>query len=87
MVNDESKIALLEKETSSPSFWNDTRSAQAKMKTLATLKSRVDQWRSLEDQVTSIEELITLAIEEEDDSIQHSVGEEISEICKKVDYL
>ena len=87
MVNDESKITLLEKETYSSSFWDDTRSAQAKMKTLATLKSKVDQWRGLENQVTSIDELITLAIDEQDDSIQHSVSEEISEVCKKVDSL
>ena len=87
MVNDESQIALLEKETSDPAFWDDTRSAQNQMKTLATLKSRVDQWRGLENQVGVIGELITLAIDEQDDSIQHSVDAEISEIYKKVDSL
>ena len=77
----------MEKKASDPAFWNDTKSAQSTMRTLAALKSGVHEWRSLEKLVASIDDLVVLSSDEQDDSLYDSLAEEISEIIGKVDSL
>lgn len=73
-------IAGLEKEASVPDFWNDSKEAQRKMRILSRLKEEVEQWRSLDDQVSTANDLVSLAIEERDDSLQGVLSDEVLNI-------
>lgn len=57
------------------------------MKRLSSLAAEVDEWRSLDEQTTSLDELISLAIEEGGDSLLESTNAELSEIQDKLDKL
>ena len=54
------------------------------MKELASLKSEVEQWRSLESRVEAAEDLTALAIEENDNSLLDTLAEELTEITASV---
>ena len=75
---------MLERESLAESFWKDSQRAQDKMKELASLKSEVEQWRSLESRVEAAEDLTALAIEENDNSLLDSLAEELTEITASV---
>ena len=75
---------MLERESLAELFWKDSQQAQDKMKELASLKSEVEQWRSLESRVEAAEDLTALAIEENDNSLLDSLAEELTEITASV---
>ena len=83
----ERQIATLEKESAAPGFWDDARRAQEKMRTLAGLKTEVDEWRSLEREARSIGELIDLAAEERDDSLAGTLAADIAEVTARLEGL
>ena len=65
----EEYIAQLEKEASSPGFWDDAQAAQRKMQELGQLQHSVELWHGLRSQVTDLLELTSLAIESGDESV------------------
>ena len=77
----------MERMTAELSFWDDPRRAQRKMRQLAGLKNEVEEWRALDRQAGSIEELIVLAVEEKDKSLIDAFVEEIAEVTEKLDSL
>ena len=77
-------MATLERETAAPLFWEVPNRAQNKMRQLSKLKSEVEQWRALESQASSIDELLTLAIQEKDDSLLETFREETGEMGAKL---
>ena len=70
-----------------PSFWDDSRQAQQKMKRLSALKEEVAEWRDLKSQADSSDELLALALEERDDSLTDTLAGEIDELTEKLDIL
>ena len=78
---------MLERETVAESFWEDSQRAQDKMKELAALRSEVEQWRSLESRAEAAEDLVSLAIEENDVSLLDSLAEELAELTQSVSGL
>ena len=78
---------MLERETVAESFWEDSQRAQDKMKELAALRSEVEQWRSLESRAEAAEDLVALAIEENDVSLLDSLAEELAELTQSVSGL
>ena len=81
------QIATLEKESSDPAFWNDAHAAQDKMRMLAGLKTEVDEWRSMLEEVSSIDELIAMAAEEGDESLADTLLEDVARVTKRLDQL
>jgi peptide chain release factor 2 len=57
------------------------------MKVLSNLKEEVEEWQGLEGQVRSIEELLTVALEENDDSLRDVFVQELSSVTERVDAL
>ena len=57
------------------------------MRRLSGLKVRVEEWRGLERQVTSIGDLLALALEERDDSLHGSLAGEVAEVSERLDAL
>ena len=63
-----------------PAFWDDPRAAGKGMQTLSRLKSEVEDWRGLSRRAESLIELLDLAIEERDDSLQESLTDDAAEL-------
>lgn len=64
---------------SAASFWDDHKQAQGSMRVLTRLKKTVEIWRGLERQGATLVELIDMALEEEDLSLQGQLTEEARE--------
>ena len=84
---DEKEIAALEEEASSPGFWDVSEVAQRKMQRLSDLKGGVEDWRTLDNQAESLEELLLLSIEEGDDSLLETLSQELAQILSTLGEL
>ena len=54
------------------------------MRTLAELKEVVEGWRELDRQAESIEGLIALAVEEEDDSLLETLADDTARVAERL---
>lgn len=79
LPSDDKEIAALEEQAASPQFWDAPEAAQRKMRHLSNLKAKVDDWRTLEEQAASLDEIVSLAIEEDDDSLLDTIAAELAE--------
>ena len=77
----------MEREVVDPSFWGAPTDARQKMKRLSTLKDEVQEWKDMDDRAASLGDLLTLAIEEKDDSLVGSFAQEIGDLTKHLDGL
>ena len=57
------------------------------MKRLSGLKEEVEEWQGLDQRAESVDELLTLALEEKDTSLHDSLADEIVQISEKLDTL
>ena len=57
------------------------------MRKMATLKAEVDEWRGLDEKVTSLKDLVELAIEENDKSLLETFATEMAEAQATLDDL
>ena len=84
MAAKEQQVGTLERQAAEPDFWNSPAEAQQRMRKLASLKSQVAEWRGLEEKAGTLDELIALAVEEEDDSLLDSFTEELGVITESL---
>ena len=70
--------------TSEPGFWDNPKSAGNGMKTLTRLKGEIADWREIADEASSLSELLDLAIEEKEDSLQASLAEDASALSARL---
>ena len=75
----------MEKESARPDFWSDQAEARGIMRQLAEQKRVVEKWRSLERRVVEITELLAMAVEEEDVSLEGEIRSEIEELGRRLD--
>ena len=68
-----------------PTFWDDPQGAQKKMQQLARLKEGVELWRGLQARTVSAIELVDLALDEGDSSLQGQLEAEAQEITEVLD--
>ena len=87
LPTDEKEIVALEEEASSPGFWDVSEVAQRKMQRLSDLKGGVEDWRTLDNQAESLEELLLLSIEEGDDSLLETLSQELAQILSTLGEL
>lgn len=83
----EKKIAALERKAAEPSFWEARDEAQREMRSLAGLKGEVEEWTELDTQARSIDELLALALEEDDETLLEGLTEELGAVKSKLDDL
>jgi peptide chain release factor 2 len=67
----------LEARTSDPGFWSDQQTAQSVMRQIGALKDTASQWRDIEKKAAGVEELISIALAENDESLKADVQGEI----------
>ena len=65
---------------SAPAFWDAPAEARQRMKRLSQLRDEVDMWRGLDGRAVSLQELVDLSVEEEDESLLDSFIAETREL-------
>ncbi len=79
------EIASLEKKVGEPTFWNDSGSAQKTLKKISALKASLQQVEELDGRHKDLAELIELAEQEGDASLESEIRASLNELEKDVD--
>jgi len=87
MAGKEKEIAALEEASTAGDFWLDQTAAQAAMRRLAELKDDVELWRSLERRAAELQDLLTMAQADGDDSMAAELATEAARLAKELDGL
>ena len=74
----------MEAEAAGTGFWDNPQAAQAAMIRLADLKEVVESWRSLSTRTSQAQELLALALEEGDTSLEETLLGEVESISREV---
>ena len=74
------EIDALEKRASDPEFWADNRKAQTMMRKLSDLKDEARSWNDLDSRAQDLDELLELALLEDDDSLAQPIEDELDEL-------
>ena len=69
-------MVALEKRSLEPEFWNNAQQAQQDMRSLAELRDTVESWQSFRMRAQSLLELVQIAQEEDDSSLEVALEEE-----------
>ena len=80
----EAEIARLESQAGQPQFWDDPQAAQPVMIHLAELKQVADTWRVLESRASSASDLLALALEEGDTSLDEFLTQEVEALSREL---
>ncbi|MDY6911308.1 MAG: peptide chain release factor 2 [Chloroflexota bacterium] len=83
----EKEVVRIETESSQPDFWQDQIKAQQAMRRMARLKATVESWHALAKKCNNLVDLIDLAIEESDDSLQAESAAEAEEIERLIEEM
>ena len=77
----------MEKQASDPAIWEDNRRAQRVMRKMADLKQESESWNSLDSSATELDELLQLALEEGDQSLAESIGDDLAALESELEDL
>lgn len=67
------RIAQKEQQTLEPGFWQNQKVSQAVMTEIKMLKNRIETWSSLMKQIQNLEEILTLALDENENSLESEI--------------
>ncbi len=81
------EIASLEEQSAAEGFWNDLAASQKILQRISQLKSRVADYRALQQEFDDALTLIELANEEEDESLLDEVREGVDAVIQKADAM
>ena len=70
-----------------PTFWDTPLRAQHKMRRLSGLTTDVEEWRGLDQEAVSLDELVALALEEHDESLTESLSDDLAGLRQKLERL
>lgn len=76
----EAELADLEKKSEDPNLWDNPQTAQKLMKKIASLRQRIESWKTLSQRLSDARELAEM----DDDSIQEELEIEAAELGKLV---
>ena len=73
-------MVALEKRSLEPEFWNNAQQAQQDMRRLAELRDTVESWQSFRMRAQSLLELVQIAQEDDDSSLEVALEEEANSL-------
>ncbi len=76
----------LESEIAEPSFWNDNKKANEKIKELKVLKAVLDPWKRIEKGIKDTKELYEIVEKDDEDAVSH-ICEELSGLETELDSI
>lgn len=77
----------LEDKTSDPEFWADPQKAQSTMRQIGALRDIITKWNEMAAKAADVEELIGIALAENDDSLKDEVQREIDKMVSQFDAI
>ena len=83
----EKQLASLEAKTYDPDFWSEPQKAQSTMRQIGGLKDIITTWQKIADKAASVQELIGMALAENDDSLKEEVQREIDTLVSQFDAI
>lgn len=78
LAGKQNEAESLEERAADPNLWNDQREAQGVMQRLNRLKQEIEQWGGMEARMTSLAELIEIALSEDDESLRDEIAAELA---------
>lgn len=80
-------IAELEELTKDPDFWNDQNAASSTLKKISDIKKRVEPWEDFFQNLSDLETLYQMAVEEKADEYEDEISETVKALNEQVDKL
>jgi peptide chain release factor 2 len=80
-------VAELQEKTNDSGFWDDNNEAQKTLQEINRHSVWIDQWKSIEANYNDLESLISLAEEENDESLEKSFEKDIEKLESEIDSL
>ncbi len=80
-----SLIEEKEEQSSQPGFWNDQKKSERVMGELKVLRGRLDTWEEIKRDFESLEEVIAMAQEENDDSLDAEIRSSYQGLVERFD--
>ncbi len=87
IVQKEEKLKKLEEQTNSNDFWSDQENSTRVLQEIKILKDKVSQYKKLQTELSDLEVLIELGIDENDESVVSEVKLGLKQLSKGVDKL
>ncbi len=82
-----SQIADFEKQTADENFWNDRENAEKVLGDMKRIRGRLEPWEQIKTDVEDARELYTLAVEEEDESLEPEIKSAVDAIASRYEKL
>jgi peptide chain release factor 2 len=83
----EAQVTSLEERSSAPGFWDEPQAAQDVMKRAASMRSSIETWRGIEQQIADLLDLIELAEGEGDAAVGADIDRDAGELERRLDDL
>lgn len=77
----------METETYNPEFWDDPQKAKSIMRQIGSLKDTISTWREMASKARDVEEVIGIALAENDESLRTEVQHEIDKMTARFDAI
>lgn len=77
----------LEKQTTNPNFWNDPEKSSKVSARISELKKKVQEFLDVQDKINTVDEMLTLLSEENDEEIEKGITLELKDIETKLENL
>lgn len=83
----ENELSNLEKQITNSSFWDDVSNSSKVLKRINELKSKVNSYKSVENELHNLEELNYLLKEESEPELEKELNKSVSTVQNKIDKL
>lgn len=80
-------VNTLQIKTTEKDFWDDNIKAQKILQEMARLNEWIDAWKELDKKYNEVDSLITLAEEESEETLESTIGEDVSKLESEVTAL
>ena len=83
----EEELKILEKETLTQEFWNDSENMPKVLSKINNLKKKITSYKNIENEIKTLSEMLELVAEEEDSDLEKEISENLNNVEKDVEEL
>ncbi len=83
----EEELKILEKETLTQEFWNDSENMAKVLSKINNLKKKITSYKNIENEIKTLSEMLELVAEEEDSDLEKEISENLNNVEKDVEEL
>ena len=83
----EEELKILEKETLTQEFWNDSENMPKVLSKINNLKKKIISYKNIENEIKTLSEMLELVAEEEDSDLEKEISENLNNVEKDVEEL